>query len=189
MALNAAVEAARAGEAGKGFAVVAEEVRNLAMRSAEAAKNTAEMIQESVQNAPDGVALNQEVLDNLEEINKQVLRIGEVMTEISAASSQQEVGVGQITQGVGQLNQLTQQNAANSQESAAASEELSAQAEEMRSLVRAFTLSDAGAHPAPPLRASRGAGRPRSNGGAMPARGPDELIPLSDEDEDVLSEF
>ena len=129
LALNAAVEAARAGEAGKGFAVVAEEVRNLAMRSAEAAKNTAEMIQESVQNASDGVALNQEVLDNLEEINKQVLRVGQVMAEISAASSQQEEGVGQISQGVGQLNQLTQQNAANAQESAAASEELSAQAE------------------------------------------------------------
>ena len=190
LALNAAVEAARAGEAGKGFAVVAEEVRNLAMRSAEAAKNTAEMIQESVQNASDGVALNQEVLDNLEEINKQVLRVGEVMAEISAASSQQEQGVGQITQGVGQLNQLTQQNAANAQQSAASSEELSAQAEEMRSLVRAFTLSDSGAHPAPPLRASHGAGRirSRSNGGATPARGPDELIPLSDEDEDVLSE-
>lgn len=180
LALNAVVEAASTGEAGEEFAVVAEEVCNLAMRSAEAAKNTAEMIQESVQNASDGVALNQEVLDNLEEINKQVLRVGEVIVGISAVSSQQEEGVGQISQGVGQLNQLTQQNVANAQKLAAASEELSAQAEEMRSLVCVFTLSDAGAHPAPPLRASHGASRARSNGGAMPARGPDELIPLSD---------
>ena len=145
---------ARAGEAGR-FAVVAKEVRNLAMRSAEAAKNTAEMVQESVQNASDGVALNQEVLDNLEEINKQVLRIGEVMTEISAASSQQEEGVGQISQGVGQLNQLTQQNAANAQESAAASEELCG----LRKCAHLRLYSQrCGCPSSAPLRASRGAG-------------------------------
>ncbi len=190
LALNAAVEAARAGEAGKGFAVVAEEVRNLAMRSAEAAKNTAEMIQESVQNASDGVALNSEVLENLVEINKQVQRVGEVMAEISAASSQQESGVGQISQGVGQLNQLTQQNAANAEESAAASEELSAQAEEMRSLVRSFRLTEIMGQPAPLAPARRAShGKSAAKNGAASGRSADELIPLNDEDEDVLSEF
>ncbi|MBK8575212.1 MAG: HAMP domain-containing protein [Elusimicrobia bacterium] len=124
LALNAAVEAARAGEAGKGFAVVAEEVRNLAMRSAEAAKNTANMIEGSVKNSENGVAINQEVMKNLEEINGHAKRVSEVMAEIAAASDQQSQGVGQVNTAMEQMNQLTQQNAANSEESASASEEL-----------------------------------------------------------------
>src|SRR5207244_3670763 len=95
LALNAAVEAARAGDAGKGFAVVAEEVRNLAMRSAEAAKHTANLIEESVKNADGGVALNQEVLSNLQEINGQIEKVSEVVAEIAAASDQQSQGVEQ----------------------------------------------------------------------------------------------
>jgi len=196
LALNAAVEAARAGEAGKGFAVVAEEVRNLAMRSAEAAKNTTEMIQESVQNSTDGVTLNKEVLENLEEINTQVVRVGEVMAEISAASSQQEQGVTQISEGIGQLNQLTQQNAANAEESAAASQELSAQAEEMRSLVGSFQLTIIKEQSlAPPRRRSKvaikkpGDGVSTKNGSTAAPGHADELIPLDENDTDVLSEF
>ena len=151
LALNAAVEAARAGEAGKGFAVVAEEVRNLAMRSAEAAKNTANMIEGSVKNSENGVVINQEVMKNLEEINGHAKRVSEVMAEIAAASDQQSQGVGQVNTAMEQMNQLTQQNAANSEESASASEELSAQAQEMRAMVAGFKITagqSAGGHQA-----------------------------------------
>lgn len=143
LALNAAVEAARAGDAGRGFAVVADEVRNLAMRSAEAAKNTADLIEESVKNAEGGVALNQEVLANLEEINGQIQKVSEVVAEIAAASDQQSQGVEQIHSAIEQMNQLTQQTAANAEESAIASEELADQTEEMRSLVISFQLTGA----------------------------------------------
>ncbi|MBP9698517.1 MAG: HAMP domain-containing protein [Elusimicrobia bacterium] len=154
LALNAAVEAARAGEAGKGFAVVAEEVRNLAMRSAEAAKNTADRIEGSVKNAENGVSINQEVMKNLEEINNNAKRVSEVMAEIAAASDQQSTGVGQVNTAMEQMNQLTQQNAANSEESASASEELSAQAQEMKAMVNGFKIgggsSSAGRSPSSP---------------------------------------
>jgi len=144
LALNAAVEAARAGDVGKGFAVVAEEVRNLAMRSAEAAKDTARLIEESVQNADNGVDINQEVMKNLTEINSQVNKVGEMMAEVAAASAQQNEGIDQINMAVDQMNQVTQQNAANSEESASAAEELSSQAEEMHTLVASFQLTNGG---------------------------------------------
>ncbi len=144
LALNAAVEAARAGEAGKGFAVVAEEVRNLAMRSAEAAKNTASLIEESVKNSANGVAMNEEVVGNLEEITGQINRMTEVMAEIAAASEQQSQGVDQINDAVEQMNMVIQQIAANSEESAAASEELSGHAVEMKSMVAEFRLTNTG---------------------------------------------
>lgn len=141
LALNAAVEAARAGEAGKGFAVVAEEVRNLAMRSAEAAKDTAKLIEESVKNAENGVVVNQEVVMNLEEINEQVNKVNEVMCEISTASTHQTQGIDQINTAIDQMNQLTQANAASSEESASAAQELSSQAKEMNRLIAGFQLS------------------------------------------------
>jgi methyl-accepting chemotaxis protein len=157
LALNAAVEAARAGDAGKGFAVVAEEVRNLAMRSAAAAKSTAQMIEDSLKNADNGVRLNDEVLRNLSEISGQVNRLSEMMAEINAASGQQSEGIEQINVSMEQMNQLTQQNAANAEESAGAAQELSHQAEQMKMLVTSFTLSSAG------LDGARGASmQPRS---------------------------
>src|SRR5579884_2679298 len=193
LALNAAVEAARAGDAGKGFAVVAEEVRSLAMRSADAAKNTANLIDVSVKNAENGVALNQEVLRNLTEIDEQVNKVREVMVEIANASDQQSQGIVQITAAVDQMNQVTQQNAANSEESAAAADELSSQANGLRGTVAMYQLSNAEvgrAVPAvaapPPARAVRIGGN--GNGRRAEAR---KLIPLDDDerDADVLQSF
>ena len=135
LALNAAVEAARAGEAGKGFAVVAEEVRNLAMRSAEAAKNTASMIESSVQNARNGVGIAAEVGSVLKEISEASTKVNALVGEIAAASQEQAQGIQQANQAIGQMDKVTQQNAASAEESAAASEELSAQAEEMSNVV------------------------------------------------------
>lgn len=142
LALNAAVEAARAGEAGKGFAVVAEEVRNLAIRTAQAAKETADLIEESVRSAGEGVTTSQNTLSGLAEISERANRVAEVMVEILSAAEQQEVGLSQVTTAMEQVSQVTQQVAANSEESAATAEELSSQAEELRSLVAEFTLTD-----------------------------------------------
>jgi methyl-accepting chemotaxis protein len=143
LALNAAVEAARAGDAGKGFAVVAEEVRNLAMRSAEAAKNTANLIEGSVKNAEAGVVINQEVLSNLQEINQSVHKVSEVMAGITEGSDQQRDAINQVNRAVEQVNSVTQQVAANSEESAAAAEELMAQCDEMLEMVKGFKLTNA----------------------------------------------
>lgn len=135
LALNAAVEAARAGEAGAGFAVVAEEVRNLAQRSAEAARDTAALIDGSRHNADNGVQVSLEVGDTLAQVAERIVKMSQLLDEIAAASNEQSQGIDQINAAMAQMDQVTQSNAANSEEAAAASEQLSAQAEELNNMV------------------------------------------------------
>ncbi len=135
LALNAAVEAARAGEAGKGFAVVAEEVRSLAQRSADAAKNTSTLIEGSQKHVIEGVEVSNEVNAILTDIVSAADKVAQFIAEVSAAVKEQAQGLGQINTAVNQMDQVTQSNAANSEEAAAASEELSAQSEQMREMV------------------------------------------------------
>ncbi|RMF92027.1 MAG: methyl-accepting chemotaxis protein [Candidatus Schekmanbacteria bacterium] len=142
LALNAAVEAARAGEAGKGFAVVAEEVRNLAIKSAEAAKSTAQLIEESIKKADIGVELNQEVIENLEEINNNVIETAKVVENIASASSKQNQLIEEIDIAVEEINRITQKNSANSEETASSCAELSGQAREMQNMVEEFKIKE-----------------------------------------------
>lgn len=136
LALNAAVEAARAGDAGKGFAVVAEEVRKLAQRSAEAAKDTELKIRRSRELADQGVEVTGNTARSLDEIRENITKSSDLVKEISAASSEQTSGIELVNQAVAQLDQVTQANAASAEESAAASEELLAQSNSLDAIVK-----------------------------------------------------
>ncbi len=135
LALNAAVEAARAGEAGAGFAVVADEVRNLAMRAADAAKNTSELIENTVKKIHDGSQLVDSTSGSFAEVATNAGKVGELVGEIAAASSEQAQGIEQVNTAVVEMDKVTQQNAAGAEESASASEEMNAQAEQMKFMV------------------------------------------------------
>ncbi len=135
LALNAAVEAARAGEAGAGFAVVADEVRNLALRAADAAKNTAALIETTVKKINDGTGLVSRTSDAFGEVTKNSDKVGELVGEIAAASNEQAQGIEQINKAVNEMDKVVQGNAANAEESASASEEMNAQATQMKSMV------------------------------------------------------
>lgn len=143
LALNAAVEAARAGNAGKGFAVVADEVRNLAQKSADAAKNTTELIGNSLEHVQHGEKLASSTDEAFDQVAAQVTQILEMVNKIAEASRGQAVSAAQITQSVEQISSVVQMNSATSEESAAASEELSGQAGMMKNLLNRFKLSDA----------------------------------------------
>ncbi len=135
LALNAAVEAARAGEAGKGFAVVAEEVRNLAMRSADAAKNTSVMIEESVKNSNNGVQITNEVASSLNEITASVQKVNDLVAEINSACQEQSQGIDQINISMNQMDKVTQANAANAEESASAASQVMHIVQELQTIV------------------------------------------------------
>jgi len=135
LALNAAVEAARAGEAGMGFAVVAEEVRNLAQRSAQAAKETAAKIENAIGRTAQGVEISNKVALTLNEIVAKARGMDDLATEVASASQEQTQGIGQINAAVGEMDKVTQSNAASAEQSAAAAQELNAQAGAMRQAV------------------------------------------------------
>jgi len=136
LALNAAVEAARAGEAGAGFAVVADEVRSLAMRAAEAARNTTQLIQDNRANIKQGSGLVQTTDDAFGQVLNSTEKVGKLVGEIAAASGQQSQGIDQINQNTTTMDQVTQQVAANAEESAASSEEMAGQAQALQEMVR-----------------------------------------------------
>jgi methyl-accepting chemotaxis protein/methyl-accepting chemotaxis protein-1 (serine sensor receptor) len=139
LALNAAVEAARAGEAGMGFAVVADEVRNLAQRCAQAAKDTAALIEESIAKSNDGKTKVDQVAVAIRTITEESAKVKTLVDEVNLGSQEQARGIEQIGKAIAQMEQVTQKNAANAEESAAAAEELNAQSETLKDVVERLT--------------------------------------------------
>ena len=180
LALNAAVEAARAGEAGKGFAVVADEVRNLAQRSAQAAKDTAALIEESIARSQEGTGNVTDVATAIGAITGSVAGVKGIVDEVREASQQQTQGIDQVAQALAQMERVTQTTAATAEQSAAASEELNAQAETAMAVVRQLERLIGGGTSAP---ASGAPGRSRSRSipktGTQRAHVVDDDVPMA----------
>jgi methyl-accepting chemotaxis protein len=157
LALNAAVEAARAGEQGRGFAVVATEVRSLAGRSATAAKEIKELIQDSVKKVEDGSTLVTQSGQTLDQIVTSVKKVSDIIAEIAAASREQSAGIEQVNQAVMQMDEMTQQNAALVEEATAASQSMAEQARQLTNLMQRYNGGDA-FDAAAPVAQPRGAG-------------------------------
>ena len=210
LALNAAVEAARAGDAGRGFAVVAEEVRNLALRSKEAAKKTEDLIKVAVGHAENGRVITNEVAGSLTEIVTAAAKVNDIVSEIAVASQEQSRGIEQVNTAVAEMDKVVQTAASNAEESSSAAEELASQSEELSSLVQRFELDRdnrtasrrhapaakeaasprrAAMHPAtipPPRRGAvivNRAKRPNGANGTTHKPSPEDLIPLEKDPE------
>ena len=186
LALNAAVEAAHAGEAGKGFAVVAEEVKNLALRSAEAARNTNELIEESLKNSEAGGKIVNEVTASFDDIKKSFEKVNSIVKEISAASDEQSDGIAQVNTAITELNKMTQRNAANAEESASAAEELNSQSNELKGMVNEFDLTqNKGRKKSGKIQTERRMiSKPKhtqNKPGNMYELSPDKILPLDDD--------
>jgi methyl-accepting chemotaxis protein len=190
LALNAAVEAARAGEAGMGFAVVADEVRALAQRSAQAARDTAALIQESIERSTEGQQTVTEVTSAIGSITSSARQVKGLIDQVSVASTQQAQGIDQVTQAITQMEKVTQSTAATAEESAAASEQLSAQAETTLEIVgRLAALAQGSGRTPPPtvVTADRQAKATLTNVVRLPSRpmtvdrpSQEDLLPLED---------
>ena len=162
LALNAAVEAARAGEAGMGFAVVADEVRNLAQRCAQAAKDTAALIEESITKSNDGKVKVDQVATAIRTITEESAKVKTLVDEVNRGSQEQARGIEQIGKALAQMDQVTQQTAANAEESASAAEELNAQSEALKEVVEGLTTMVGGGDAANSY--GRQTQRPRAKG-------------------------
>ncbi|GGC06077.1 methyl-accepting chemotaxis protein [Oxalicibacterium flavum] len=191
LALNAAVEAARAGEQGRGFAVVASEVRNLAQRSAAAAKEIKSLIDDSVNKADTGSKLVTEAGETMVEVVDSIRRVTDIMSEIMAASQEQSAGIEQVNQAIVQMDQVTQQNAALVEEAAAAADSLSKQAVDLAQAVSIFKVNGVASSAKPVSHLAATAVKPplKQPTTAAPKKIADETRPTSGSADDGWEEF